>query len=335
MSLYKRGSTWWIDFTTPSGARIRHSADTSNKIEAQELHDRLKAEHWRLQKLGEQPKRTWDEAAKKWLQETAHKRTHHEDVLKLDWLQQFLHNRALAEITRDEIAAISACKRAESSNATANRYLALIRAILRKASLEWEWIARVPKVKVYPEPKRRVRWITPRQAKMLLEALPEHQRETALFALATGLRQSNVVRLRWSQVDLVRRTAWIAADEAKGGEDIHVSLCDLAVEVLERQRGKHSERVFTYEGNPIRYVNTKAWRNALKRAGITDFRWHDLRHTWASWLIQNGTPLYDLQEMGGWKPAAMVRRYAHLAPAHMARHAAVVDGLLRVTSTAQ
>lgn len=88
-----------------------------------------------------------------------------------------------------------------------------------------------------------------------MEALPKHQRDIALFALATGLRQSNVVCLCWPQVDLDRRIAWIAA---KGGEDIHVSLCDLAVEVLERQRGKHSERVFTYEGNPIRYVNTNA-----------------------------------------------------------------------------
>nr|WP_183555839.1 tyrosine-type recombinase/integrase [Massilia aurea] len=85
-------------------------------------------------------------------------------------------------------------------------------------------------------------------------------------------------------------------------------------------------RVFTYEGTPVRYVNTKVWRNALKRAGIAEFRWHGLRHTWASSLIQNGTPLYDLQEMRGWKSVAMVRRYAHLAPAHMARHAAVVDG---------
>lgn len=182
---------------------------------------------------------------------------------------------------------------------TANRYLALIRAILRTSSLEWEWIDRVPKVKMYPEPKRRVRWITQKQAKALLEALPEHQRDIALFALATGLRQSNVVRLRWSQVDLERSTAWIAADEAKGGEDIHVSVCDLAVEVLERQLGKHPECVFTYKGKPVRYVNTKAWRNALKRSGIADFRWHDLRHTWASWLIQNGTPLFHLQEMGG------------------------------------
>jgi len=335
MSLYKRGTTWWIDFTTPAGERVRLSAKTSNKVEAQELHDRLKAEHWRVQKLGEQPKHTWDEAVHKWQLETSHKRTHHEDLLKLEWLIKFLRNRVLGEITRDEVAAIGATKRAESSGPTANRYLALIRAILRKACLEWEWTERVPKVNMYPEPKRRVRWITPEQARALLDALPEHQREMTLFALATGLRQSNVTGLCWTQVHLKRRTAWIAADEAKGDEDIHISLSDLALEVLERQRGKHPERVFTYEGNPIRYVNTKAWRNALKRAGIADFRWHDLRHTWASWLIQNGTPLYDLQEMGGWKSAAMVRRYAHLAPAHMARHAAVVDGLLRVTSTAQ
>ncbi|MFC0252735.1 tyrosine-type recombinase/integrase [Massilia consociata] len=83
-------------------------------------------------------------------------------------------------------------------------------------------------------------------------------------------------------------------------------------------------------------MNTKAWPNALKRAGIADSRWHDLRHTWASWLIQNGAPMFDIQEMGeGWKSAAMVRQYAHFEPLHMARHAAVVDGLLRVTSTAQ
>nr|WP_279337583.1 tyrosine-type recombinase/integrase [Solimicrobium silvestre] len=61
----------------------------------------------------------------------------------------------------------------------------------------------------------------------------------------------------------------------------------------------------------------------------------DLRHTWASWLVQNGTPMYDLQEMGGWKPAEMVRRYAHLAPAQMAKHADVVGSLLYGTNTSQ
>lgn len=81
----------------------------------------------------------------------------------------------------------------------------------------------------------------------------------------------------------------------------------------------------------------RSLREILRSADFvtSDFRWHDLRHTWASWLIQNGTPLYDLQEMGGRKWAAIVRRYAQLASAQMARHATLVDGLLRVTSAAQ
>jgi integrase len=164
---------------------------------------------------------------------------------------------------------------------------------------------------------------------------PRHQRDITLFALATGLRQGNVTGLKWAQIDLIRQTGWIPAEEAKGDEDIHISLSDLAIKVLARQVGKHDERVFTYAGRPVRHVSTKAWRGALQRAGITNFRWHDLRHTWASWLVQNGTPLYDLQEMGGWKSAEMVRRYAHLAPAQMAKHAAVISALLHDTNTAQ
>lgn len=335
MSLYKRGSTWWIDFATPSGERVRRSAETSTKAEAQELHDRLKAESWRIQKLGEKPKYTWDDAGYKWLNETEHKRTHREDMKKLAWLQPYLRGRIVAEITRDEIIAIGERKRAESSGPTANRYLALIRAILRKACFEWEWIDKAPQVKLYKESKRRVRWITPEQAHHLLLELPLHQRDIALFALATGLRQSNILKLAWDQVDLDRHTAWIPGDKAKGREDIHVSLSQLSVELLQRQLGKHAEWVFTYAGKAVSQVNTKAWRSALKRAGIENFRWHDLRHTWASWLVQSGTPLYDLQEMGAWKSSEMVRRYAHLAPAQMARHAAVVGDLLSVTNTAQ
>lgn len=123
-------------------------------------------------------------------------------------------------------------------------------------------------------------------------------------------------------------------EEANNG-DLHVSLNDLAIEVLQRQRGKYLEHVFTYRGKPIRWPNTRGWRTALVRAGIDNFRWHDLRHTWASWLVQHGMPLYDLQEMGGWKSAEMVRRYAHLAPDQMARNAAVIDSLLHVTNTSQ
>ena len=181
---------------------------------------------------------------------------------------------------------------------------------------------------------RRTRWIKPEQVATLLNERLPHQRELTLFALATGLRQANVQFLRWEQVDLDRRTMWIYGDHAKGDEDIRVSLSSIAVEILQRQVGWQKEFVFTRQGNPIMEVNTKSWRKAVLRAGITNFRWHDLRHTWASWLVQNGTPLYALQEMGGWKSMEMVRRYAHLAPAHLAPHAEVVGQMLSVAATA-
>ena len=87
-----------------------------------------------------------------------------------------------------------------------------------------------------------------------------------------------------------------------------------------QQVGTHPTHVFSFRfrGKPVQQVNTKAWQAALKRAGIADFRWHDLRHTWASWHAQAGTPLHVLQELGGWESAEMVRKYAHLSTEHLA-----------------
>lgn len=78
-----------------------------------------------------------------------------------------------------------------------------------------------------------------------------------------------------------------------------------------QQRGKHIARVFTYKGRPVRRANGRAFRKALQQVNIEDFRWHDLRHTWATWHVQKGTPLHVLQELGGWQNINMVKRYAH------------------------
>ncbi len=335
MSLIKRGTTWWIDITTPSGQRIRCSARTEDKKEAQEFHDKLKAEAWRIEQIGEKQKRSWDEAALKWLQETSHKKTHLMDVDTVRWLQPFFRGKLLTDLTRDVIAEVGAIKRKNASAATANRVLALVRAILRRAELEWEWIDKAPRVRLYPEPKGRVRWLKPEQVQILLNELPEHLAELVRFSLATGLRQANVLGLEWSQVDMQRKVAWIYADQAKGGKDIHVSLNATALQVLEKRVGIHPKFVFTYKDKRIGQVSTKAWYNALKRAGIENFRWHDLRHTWASWLAQGGVPLNVIQEMGAWQSTEMVRRYAHLAPEKFGIHASIVDNMLYDTNTAQ
>lgn len=328
MALFRRGKIWWVDFTTPGGERIRRSAQTESKQEAKELHDTLKVESWRIERLGEKPVFTWDQAALQWLTETQHKRTHEDDKVKLRWLQPFLSGKPLNSISRELIWQIADTKAKQTSPATANRYLALVSAILRKAVREWEWADKVPKITLFKEAKRRIRWLTPDQARHLLEVLPLHCRDMALFALSTGLRQSNVLTLEWAQVDLERRVVWFYGDQMKNKLDHHVSLNDTAMEVLCRQVGKHASRVFTYNGNPIANANTRAWRKGLAAAGIENFRWHDLRHCWASWLVQNGTPLYAVQEMGGWKSVQMVQRYAHLSPANLAHHAHTIDRVM-------
>jgi len=154
----------------------------------------------------------------------------------------------------------------------------------------------------------------------------------ASFTLSTGLRAANVTGLTWQQVDLERKLAWVHPDQAKGRRAIPVPLNESAVRTLEKQIGKHPTIVFTYSGASIEQVSTAAWYKALKRAGIEDFRWHDLRHTWASWAswaVQSGVPLFALQEMAGWETEGMARRYAHLAAGHLAAYADMmpsVDG---------
>lgn len=140
MSLKKRGNTWHIDFVAPSGERVRCSAGTADKKQAQELHDSMKAEAWRVQKMGDKPTYVWDDAAYKFLMETQHKATHRDDKSRLRWIQPYLKGKKLAEIDRELIRRIGEIKAKEASPSTANRVLALIRSILRKAALEWEWI---------------------------------------------------------------------------------------------------------------------------------------------------------------------------------------------------
>lgn len=321
MSLYKRGTTWYIRFTAPNGQRIQRSAGTEDKHQAQEYEDRLKSELWRVHKLGEKPRRTWPETVTRWLSDTEHKSDHSKDIDKLKWLDQYLGGYRLDEIDRDTIDHIGRTKRAESSPSTANRYLAVIKSILRIARDEWEWVDRIPKIRLYPEPRRRVRWLTRDEAAKLISELPKHLADMAEFSLATGLRQSNVSGLAWKQVDLERGTAWIHADQSKNRRAIAIPLNHDALRVLRRRQGQHPVYAFTYHDKPVKRCSTKAWYAALQRCEIVDFRWHDLRHTWASWHVQNGTSMQELMELGGWSSQEMVLRYAHLSSEHL-RHIA-------------
>lgn len=323
MPLYKRKDSpyWWIKIEL-NGRILSRSTGTVDRKQAQEYHDRLKSELWQQDKLGAKPKYKWEDAVIRWLHETKHKATQHDDICHLRWIDPHLRSRTIDTITRDDIDNITQERLSGgATNATTNRTLAVIRAILRKAVNDWEWIDKHPKIKLLPEPKRRVRWLSHQEAKKLLSELPEHLKAMATFTLETGLRQANVTGLTWQQVNIDRQCAWIHPDQAKARKAIAVPLSPGAIDIIKQQIGKHKDYIFTYNGNKIIQVSTKAWYKALNRAGISDFRWHDLRHTWASWHIQNGTPQHILQELGGWESPDMVRRYAHLSSDHLAEFA--------------
>lgn len=308
MSLYKdEKSPHWYISVSAGGRRIRRSTGTADKREAQQIHDQTKADLWQRKQTG----LTWHDACITWL--NAEPR-HESDRYRLRALLQTMPNCPLHELTAP---AIDACLSAVPS--THNRQANLIAAILNLARRRGH-LDHVPAIERKKIAPTRIRWLTRDEWQRLDAQLPDHLRPLARLSLATGLRQANATHLEWSQVDLQRKVAWIHADQAKSGKPIGIPLSDDAMAVLRVQIGKSDQWIFPYKGKPIVQIKT-AWGKALKRAGIENFRWHDLRHTWATWHIQAGTPLEVLQKLGGWASYAMVLRYAHLAPDHLAGYA--------------
>ena len=333
MSIYRRKDSpyWWVKLSPIRGESgpLQVSTGTTEKRKASEFHDKLKAQRWEQEKLGVKPRRTWEDAALKFLDETTHKRSQSKDKGILRWLDPLFGGKYLDEIDRQIIDHVKASRLEVGTASTANRYLALIRTILRKAHYEWEWLDRIPKVTLYREPDGRVRSLTHDEFARLHAELPPHLADMALFTVATGLRQANVAKLEWQEVSLERHHAWIPAHKYKNGRPHAVPLNDVAMSVLLAQVGKSSEYVFTFRGKSVANVSTKAWWAALERAGIKDFRWHDLRHTFATWHRQAGTPTHELQRLGGWQTMAMVERYAHVAPEGLQTAANRLDNQLQ------
>lgn len=142
------------------------------------------------------------------MNEKAYKATIKGDVNLLRWLDPLLGGKDLATITRSTIEQITDEKLARGcSNATVNRTLGLVRAILHRCVNEWEWLERAPHVRMLREPTRRIRFVTREDTQPLLAELPEHLADMAACSLATGLRVANVTGLQWEQVDLARQLA--------------------------------------------------------------------------------------------------------------------------------
>jgi integrase len=320
--LFKRKEIWYYRFRI-KGKSVYRSAGTGDKEEARAIEAQayLEALTPVLVSSAEE-KRTylWQDAVIRWLKESENKSIETEKF-HLRWLSPYLHNMTLCSITTEVIETLIEAKLKEAGTTRCNRTTGIVRAILNKSCKQWKWIDSTPYVRQFKENNARLRWLTRDEAEKLAAELQPHSRSMMLFTLSTGLRSSNVTGLEWSQVDMRNKIAWIHGDQSKNGKPIRIPLNQDALDVLQEQLGGHDTRVFSYQGKPVQQVSTKAWRKAKERAGIEDFCWHGLRHTWASWHVQAGTPLNVLQELGGWSDYKMVLRYAHLAPEHLSEYA--------------
>jgi len=343
MAIARRGNVWHYTITI-HGRKHRGSCLTEDKQQAQEFHDRLRGTLWRTAVIKEKQRRTWVETLERWLGAHEHKRDAVGDMRHgLFWTKEFRSAgvKFLDEITPDLVMTIRdrevgrAKQRSKNVEgvlkpATMNRKIALLRTVINAAHGKYLWLDAKPVFEMLPENNSKVRWLEPTEFARLVAALPPTLGALASFSVATGLRQSNAFNLKWSQVNFARRSITLEQELMKNGEPFSAPLNRTAIEVIRGQVGQSDAWVFPQQpgGQPFKQLSSAVWARALQDAGIEDFRWHDIRHTWASWLRQAGVGMDKLQELGGWKNATMVQRYAHLSVEHLAESASAIDGVM-------
>lgn len=249
---------------------------------------------------------------------------------QLNWWNEKIGKYTLADVSpalisqmRDILTQEPGVKGKLRSNATVNRYLTTLQCVFSKAVVEWELLEVNPffRVKKLQEPKGRVRYLTKEERQALLaecqNAKNSYLYPVVVVALSTGARKMEVLGLKWEDVDLQNERAIL--QDTKNGERRTLNLMGEVKQLIENlyaNRRKSDVYVFPSQDGKKPFDITRSWKAAVKRAGIKDFRFHDLRHTTASYLAMQGKSSGELAEVLGHKTLQMVKRYAHLSDAH-------------------
>lgn len=315
--LYKRkGSPYWYVKLEKDGVVLRESTGTVDRTFAKAFALKRSKELYEVKTLDIE-RRTVHEALDRWVKEKGLKRTIGRDM---EILSEIPGDTQLADLTHRMLADHLDAVAGRSSASTANRHRACIVALLNRA-VGWGWIEHVPRLDVKQAAKHEPHWLTREEFERVAAELPRHAASMARFAVATGLRYGNVAGFKW---DWIRDgVGYVPPGNAKAGKAIPVPLNASALVVVEEQRGKHADYVFTdHRGHaPVESIKT-AWTKAVRKAGLCDVRFHDLRHSWASWHLQAGTPMHVLQRLGGWQSYDMITQvYGHFATEELSKFA--------------
>jgi len=348
--LYRRGSTWWLDFTHEGQRYVRRLGKGISKTAAGEIAQTVRADilRGRAGIWGKRRDLTFEKAADVFLRwAKANKKPltlrFYEDcigcrlkpdeeklVLKFHdprvRLGKHFAGRKLSQITPFLVEKYKAARKGDAA-VRVNRELTTLKVIFNRCA-EWgsfEGPNPVRKIKQLPESRGRLRFLDHDEETRLLEACREPLRTIVLLGIHAGLRlTAEALTLRWASVDLSGRRLYVEGAYAKNHETRSVPLNRVLLEALTAHRVRSAQKspeahVFlNRQGKPLGSIRT-TYETARTRAGLgPDVTPHTTRHTFASRLVMAGVDLRTVQELGGWKSLRMVERYGHLSPAHLA-----------------
>jgi len=323
-SLYKRSNSniWWVRFQH-NGNRVQRSSSTTRKSQALSFLARAIEEERQRQELGFKKVR-FDVLCEEYSQQhlpLLRPATRYNYLQHIEALKGHFADRYIDEVRKAHVAEFVAQKKRDGLKPpTIRRYLATLSSLFsfaeRSGWLNQNPLARFDK-RSLPEAPPRTRFLSREEYRRLLSAAQPHLKPIIEMAVETGLRSEELLGLRWEYVDLERREVRLTVTKSK--QPRVVPLSDRAVAILvARPRIADSLFVFTNPSTGHRYKTVKrAFQTACRRSGIEDFRFHDLRHTFASWAVQNGADLYRVSRILGHSTLQMTTRYAHLATEHL------------------
>jgi integrase len=295
MGLFKRGSAWYIDFYV-NGRRVREKIGPNRKLAESVLAKRkVQATENRYLDIRKKNRCTFDQLAGQYMEwSKTNKKSWDRDERSILMLRRWFGGKSLTAINPLGIERFKTQRSKEVSPASVNRELACLNHMFSKAN-EWEMFEGNPvkRVKLFKEPKGRVKFLSLEQAATLVHECSDELRPIVVAALHTGMRRGEIFGLRWEDLDLDRRLIYVRDSNNSEGRELPITtplyLMLLAME-------KRSDFVFVRaDGKPTLDIRG-AYSGALKRAGIKDFTFHDLRHTFASHQSMIGVHLFGVPE---------------------------------------
>jgi integrase len=343
--LVKRGEIWHIEKRF-NGQRIRETTGTDNLAEAQRYLIHRMQEIREAELYGVRPRRIFREAAIKYLSEAekADKASVRCEAHQVELLDPFIGSLLLERVHMGTLRPFIEQRRHQKDKdrkvkaRTINYGLQVVRRILNLAASEWQdergltWLALAPKIKLLRElDKRGPRPITWKEQLRLFNELPRYLVKMCLFAVNTGCREQEVCNLQWewevAVPELGTSVFIIPRERVKNREERVVILNRVAKAVVGEMRGVHPEYVFSYEGKRVSNMNNRAWKEGRERAGLTQVRIHDLKHTFGERLRAAGVSFEDRQDLLGHKSGRSIT--THYSQAHLSNLIAAANKVCR------